>query len=30
VQLTEQADQPAQFPPSVAPSAIPGLPKQTK
>jgi uncharacterized membrane protein len=31
VQLTEQADQQQQqFPPSVAPSAIPGLPKQTK
>src|ERR1044072_4291474 len=30
VQLTEQSDQPAQFPPSVAPSAIPGLPKQSK
>ena len=30
VQLTEQPDQPAQFPQSVAPSAIPGLPKQTK
>jgi len=30
VQLTEQGDQPAQFPPSVATSAIPGLPKQSK
>src|SRR3954449_11794490 len=30
VQLTETGDQPAQFPPSVAPSAIPGLPKQSK
>jgi len=31
VQLTESTDQPTQqFPQSVAPSAIPGLPKQTK
>jgi uncharacterized membrane protein len=31
VQLTESTDQPAQqFPRTVAPSALPGLPKQTK
>jgi uncharacterized membrane protein len=30
VQLTEQADQPPQFPQSVAPSSVPMLPKQTK